>query len=86
MGKAFVVAHIVERFQHRDRGLQDRLGHPRFFQDSGIPFTLLVERGEVRETLDRVSDNYAIDLIILGSHAFRDVQTREMLGKLQRRH
>ena len=39
-----------------------------FFQDAGVPFTLLLERGEIRETLDRVADKYFIDLIILGSH------------------
>jgi nucleotide-binding universal stress UspA family protein len=39
-----------------------------FFGSSGVPFTLLVEPGEVREVLDRVVDEHAIDLIILGSH------------------
>ncbi len=40
----------------------------KFFQDAGVPFTLLLERGEIRETLERVSDQFSIDLIILGSH------------------
>jgi nucleotide-binding universal stress UspA family protein len=39
-----------------------------FFRASQVPFTLLVEQGEVPEVLDRVAGENAIDLIILGTH------------------
>ena len=39
-----------------------------FFRSSAVPFTLLVEPGELRDVLDRVVEEHAIDLIILGSH------------------
>ncbi len=40
----------------------------RFFQGSGVPFTMLLEQGGIGEVLNRVADQYRIDLIILGSH------------------
>jgi len=39
-----------------------------FFRASQVPFTLLVEPGEVPEVLNRVVDENAIDLVILGTH------------------
>ena len=38
-----------------------------FFRTSKVPFTLMVEPGELREVLDRVVDERDIDLIILGT-------------------
>jgi nucleotide-binding universal stress UspA family protein len=40
----------------------------RFFLASAAPYTLLREQGEVHEAVNRVVDQYAIDLVILGSH------------------
>lgn len=39
-----------------------------FFRASHVPFTLLVEPGEVPEVLKRVVDENEIDLVILGTH------------------
>jgi nucleotide-binding universal stress UspA family protein len=39
-----------------------------FFRSSQVPFTLLIEPGEVPEVLNRVVDENAIDLVILGTH------------------
>lgn len=39
-----------------------------FFRSSGVPYTLLLERGEVQDALNRVVEERSIDLIILGSH------------------
>jgi nucleotide-binding universal stress UspA family protein len=39
-----------------------------FFRASGVPYTLLLERGEVHDALNRVVEKCSIDLIILGSH------------------
>jgi nucleotide-binding universal stress UspA family protein len=39
-----------------------------FFRASQVPFTMLVEPGEVPEVLNRVAGENAIDLIILGTH------------------
>src|SRR5262249_43595157 len=38
-----------------------------FFHTAKVPFTLLVERGELTEVLNRVVDEHAIDLVILGT-------------------
>src|SRR5215470_3214439 len=39
-----------------------------FFRASHVPFTLLVEPGEVPEILQRVIDENQIDLVIVGTH------------------
>lgn len=39
-----------------------------FFRASGLPYTLLLEHGEVEDALNRVVRERSIDLIILGSH------------------
>jgi nucleotide-binding universal stress UspA family protein len=39
-----------------------------FFSASRVPYTLLLERGEVQDAFDRVAGKHSIDLIILGSH------------------
>jgi len=39
-----------------------------FFRSSHVPFTLLVEPGEVPEALQRVVDENQIDLVIVGTH------------------
>lgn len=39
------------------------------FAGAGIPFTFLLERGEVKETLERAADEHDIDLVIVGTHA-----------------
>jgi nucleotide-binding universal stress UspA family protein len=39
-----------------------------FFQASGVPYTLLLESGEVQDALNRMTEEHSIDLIILGSH------------------
>src|SRR5215469_4446072 len=39
-----------------------------FFRASHVPFTLLVEPGEVPEVLQRVIDENQIDLVIVGTH------------------
>jgi len=39
-----------------------------FFRASQVPFTMLVESGEVPEVLNKVAGENAIDLIILGTH------------------
>lgn len=39
-----------------------------FFRASGVPCTMLLEHGEVRDALNRVTEKLSIDLIILGSH------------------
>ena len=39
-----------------------------FFKVSGVPYTMLVEHGEVQQALARVADDRGIDLIVLGSH------------------
>jgi nucleotide-binding universal stress UspA family protein len=40
---------------------------------SGVPFTLLLEHGEVHEALNRVADERGIDLIVLGSHGRKGI-------------
>ncbi|HEY6305666.1 MAG TPA: universal stress protein [Candidatus Angelobacter sp.] len=40
----------------------------KFFQASGLPYTLLRERGEVPGALQRAVEERSIDLIIVGSH------------------
>jgi nucleotide-binding universal stress UspA family protein len=42
-----------------------------FFRASHVPFTLLVEPGEVPDVLKRVVDEHEIDLVILGTHGRR---------------
>jgi nucleotide-binding universal stress UspA family protein len=44
-----------------------------FFRASQVPFTLLIEPGEVHEVLNRVVDENAIDLVILGTHGRKGV-------------
>jgi nucleotide-binding universal stress UspA family protein len=39
-----------------------------FFEASGVPYTVLLERGQVPDVLNRVAREQAIDLIVLGSH------------------
>ena len=39
-----------------------------FFRASQVPFTLLVEPGEVPEALQRIVDENQIDLVIVGTH------------------
>jgi nucleotide-binding universal stress UspA family protein len=39
-----------------------------FFKASQIPFTLLIEPGEVHEVLHQVVEENAVDLLILGTH------------------
>jgi len=39
-----------------------------FFRASHVPFTLLVEPGEVPEVLQRIVDENQIDLVIVGTH------------------
>jgi nucleotide-binding universal stress UspA family protein len=39
-----------------------------FFRASGVPYTLLLEHGEVQDALNRAVEERSIDLIILGSH------------------
>src|SRR5215831_5533264 len=39
-----------------------------FFRTSQVPFTLLIEPGEVPEVLNRVVNENEIDLVILGTH------------------
>jgi nucleotide-binding universal stress UspA family protein len=52
-----------------------------FFHTSKVPFTLLVEPGELTEILDRVVDEHAIDLIILGTRGQKGV-THVLLGSM----
>jgi nucleotide-binding universal stress UspA family protein len=52
-----------------------------FFRVSAVPFTVLVEPGEMREVLDRVVEEHAIDLIILGSHGRKGV-SHLLLGSM----
>lgn len=39
-----------------------------FFKAAAVPYTLLVEYGEVQDALARVAEERGIDLIVLGSH------------------
>lgn len=39
-----------------------------FFRASGVPYSVLVEYGEVQQALARVAEEVGIDLIVLGSH------------------
>jgi len=39
-----------------------------FFRASGVPCTLMLEHGELRDVLQRVAGEHSIDVIILGSH------------------
>jgi nucleotide-binding universal stress UspA family protein len=39
-----------------------------FFKVSGVPYTLLVDYGEVQEALARVAEDRGVDLVVLGSH------------------
>lgn len=39
-----------------------------FFEASGVPFTILLEQGKVLDVVNRVAEEKAIDLIIVGSH------------------
>jgi nucleotide-binding universal stress UspA family protein len=63
------VSHKGQTFDDNQRVENEKIAEMKdFFRLSAVPFTLLVEPGEVREVLDRVVDQHAIDLIILGSH------------------
>jgi nucleotide-binding universal stress UspA family protein len=74
----FFGAHLyalhVDASQHIEGAAPDgdplvKIGElKRFFQGSGVPFTMLLEQGHVREALNRVADDHDIDLILLGSH------------------
>lgn len=44
-----------------------------FFRNSGVPFNLRTERGEVHSVLSKVVEEHSIDLIILGSHGRQGV-------------
>ncbi|HLW51547.1 MAG TPA: universal stress protein [Candidatus Angelobacter sp.] len=48
---------------------QDLRSLANLFSGAGVAFTFLIEQGEVRETLSRVADEHAIDLIVVGTHA-----------------
>jgi len=52
-----------------------------FFRSSQVPFTLLVEPGEVREVLNQVIDNNSIDLVILGTHGRKGL-SRALMGSM----
>jgi nucleotide-binding universal stress UspA family protein len=39
-----------------------------FFAASGVPYTIVLKRGKILDVLNRVAEEQAIDLIILGSH------------------
>jgi nucleotide-binding universal stress UspA family protein len=52
-----------------------------FFRSSAVPFTMLIEYGEVREVLDRVVEEQAIDLVILGSHGRKGI-SHLLLGSI----
>lgn len=45
----------------------------KYFKVSGAPFTLLLKRGEVGDTLDRVMEDHPIDLIVVGSHGRKGI-------------
>jgi len=51
------------------------------FRTSQVPFTLLVEPGEVPEVLNRVVEENRIDLVILGTHGRKGV-SHALLGSL----
>jgi nucleotide-binding universal stress UspA family protein len=55
------------------RTLQDSLKH------SGVPFATLLESGNVQEKLIETIQNYAIDLVVLGTHG-RQALPRMILG------
>jgi len=64
------------------RGEQDSIAELKeFFRASNVPFTLLVEPGEVPEVLNRVVDDNAIDLIILGTHGRKGL-SHALLGSM----
>jgi nucleotide-binding universal stress UspA family protein len=44
-----------------------------FFSASGVPFTILLERGRVLDALNQVAEEQAIDVIIVGSHGRQGV-------------
>lgn len=52
-----------------------------FFRASQVPFTLLIEPGEVPDVLNRVVDENAIDLVILGTHG-RKGFSHALLGSM----
>ncbi len=44
-----------------------------FFRSSGVPVTLMVQRGDFHSALNKVAEEQFIDLIILGSHGRQGV-------------
>jgi len=70
-------AGLSPRYLGAPQALKEEAGQPssheieeleRYFDASGVRFTLLLERGEVGDTLNRVMEDHPIDLIIVGSH------------------
>jgi nucleotide-binding universal stress UspA family protein len=65
----WAVSQKSQTFEEKERIEREKIADLKdFFRSSAVPFTLLVEPGEVREVLDRVVEEHAIDLVILGSH------------------
>lgn len=52
-----------------------------FFHESKVPFTLLVEPGELPEVLERAVDEHAIDLIVMGTRGRKGV-SHLLLGSM----
>lgn len=79
LGSHLLVLHVEPASGHHPAVLEPNDLGPKitsldeFFRDSGVPFNLRTERGEVHSVLSKVVEEHSIDLIILGSHGRQGV-------------